>query len=119
MNYISVLCGLDEVDLQELLEVQVSNLSLVIHAEQLGEHCVGEDTTLEGGVIATVGLDILTDELGHLSLRTLLGCLDTHEGSQLRTERLLLQEGIVRPPCLPQYPLLGGESGRIYLALLL
>ena len=44
--------SLDEMDLQEPLQVQVGHLSLVIHAQQLGQCGVGDDATLEARIVA-------------------------------------------------------------------
>jgi len=71
------------VHLEEGLEVQVSNLILVTNSEELGECCVRENASLERWVKARVGLDVLADELGHLSLRSGLTGLETHEVAEL------------------------------------
>ena len=60
--------GLDEVDLQERLEVQVRHLILVSDAEKLRECGIREDAALERGVEARVRLHVLADELRHLRL---------------------------------------------------
>lgn len=106
-------------NLQELLEVQVGHLRLVVHAQELGECGVGENATLEGGVEAAVGLDVLGDELGHLRLGTLGTRGNAHERSQLGCDGLLLEEGIVRTTSLPGHTLLGRERRRVDLPLLL
>ena len=62
----------DEVNLQEGLEVEVCDLILVRDSEQLGKCRVWKNASLEVGVEAVVLLDISRDELGHLSLRSLL-----------------------------------------------
>jgi hypothetical protein len=107
------------VHLQILLEVEVGNLGLVVHAEELRERGIGKDAALEVGVKAVVGLDILRDELGHLRLRALGTRSDAHEGAELRGERLLLEEGVVRTTSLPGSLLLRGQSRGIDTALLL
>ena len=66
-SLLSVL-NLEEVNLEELLEVEVSDFSLVVHSEELGKCCVREDSASEGWVEAAVALDILGDELGHIGL---------------------------------------------------
>jgi hypothetical protein len=117
----SILClrGLDEVHLQEALEVEVGHLILVADTEELGERGVGEDATLERGVKARVGLDILADELGHLGLRAGLTGLESHEGAELLRERALDEEGVVGATGLPDRLLLGGHCGRVLTLLLL
>jgi hypothetical protein len=119
--YVISIClrSLHEVDLEELLEVEVGDLGLVIHAEELGERGVGEDAALEVGVKARVGLDVVGDELGHLGLGALLRGLDAHEGGKLGGDGLLLEEGVVGAASLPGNTLLGGQGRGIDLALLL
>ena len=106
-------------NLQVLLEVQVSHLSLVVHLQELGQHGVGDDAALEVGVKAVVALHVLGNKLGHLSLRALLTALQTHKGAELIGERALDQEGVVCTAGLPGSLLLRGHVGRVDLALLL
>jgi len=107
------------VDLEVLLEVEVSDLGLVIHAEELGKGGVGDDAALEGRVKAVVGLDVLRHILGHLGLGALGARGDTHEGAELRGERALNKEGVVRTASLPSLALLRGHLLGGNLALLL
>lgn len=106
-------------NLEELLEVEVGDLGLVVDAEELGERGVGDDAALEVGVKAVVALDVVRDVLGHLGLRALGASGDSHEGAELRGERLLLEERVVGATSLPGCLLLGGHGGGIHFALLL
>ena len=106
-------------DLQEALEVQVSDLSLVIHAQQLRQGRVGDDAALEAGVVARVRLHILRHILGDLRLGALRLRRQSHERAQLVRQGLLLQEGVVRTTGLPGRALLGGQRRGVHLALLL
>lgn len=106
-------------NLEEALEVQVGDLRLVIHAQQLGECGVGEDAALERGVKAAVGLHVVGDELGHLRLGALGASRDTHELAELLRQGLLLEEGVVRTASLPDSAGLGGERRGVNLPLLL
>jgi len=108
-----------EVNLEVLLEVQVGDLGLVIHAEELGECGVGDDATLEGWVKAVVGLHILGHILGHLGLRALGAGRDTHKVAELIGERALHEEGVVGTTGLPSCTLLRGHLLRRDLTLLL
>ena len=110
---------LDEVNLQERLEVQVSHLILVRHTEQLRQRRVREDATLERRVEAAVLLHVVRDELRDLRLRTLLARLETHEVAELIRQRALHEEGVVRAASLPRLALLGGHVLRVLLLLLL
>ena len=106
-------------NLEVLLEVEVGDLGLVVHAEELGERGVGDDAALEGRVKAVVGLDVLGHVLGDLGLGALGTRGDAHERAELRGERALNEEGIVGATGLPGSALLGGHVGRVDLALLL
>jgi len=88
--------GLQEVDLQERLEVQVSDLLTILRAEELGELGVRDDTALEVGVKAAVLADIGRNELGHIRLGALRLRGQTHEGGQLIGDGAELQERVVR-----------------------
>jgi len=108
-----------EVDLQELLEVQVGDLRLVIHAEKLHQRGVGEDAALERRVIAVVGLHVLRDELGHLRLGALVTRLETHKRAELIRKGALDEEGVVRTASLPDLALLGRHRLGVLLHLAL
>ena len=106
-------------NLEVLLEVEVGDLGLVINAEKLGKSGVGDDAALEVGVEAVVGLHVLRDVLGDLSLRALGAGRDAHKGAELGGERALNEEGVVRTAGLPGLALLGGHLIGGDLALLL
>ena len=102
--------------LQERLEVQVGHLLSVLHAQQLAQLGVRDDTALEVGVKAVVRLHILGHELGHIRLRALRLGGQAHKGGQLIRNRAQLQEGVVRATSLPNRTLLRGQRGRIHTA---
>jgi hypothetical protein len=52
VSYNLSLWGLDEVDLEEGLEVQVSNLIIVTNTEEFGECCIWKNASLERWVKA-------------------------------------------------------------------
>ena len=54
--------------LQERLEVQVGDRVRVLDLQQAGQHAVGDDAALVGGVEARVLLDVVRHELGDLRL---------------------------------------------------
>lgn len=110
---------LAEVDLQERLEVQVRDLRLVRHTQELRERRVGDDTALERRIEAPVGLHVVGDELCHLRLGALGARRDTHERRQLLRDRALTQEGVVRTTLLPRRARLGGQRRGVYLHLAL
>jgi len=118
-KYLRLLGGLDEVDLQERLEVQVRHLILVANTEELGERGVREDAALERRVEARVRLDVLADELRHLRLRARLARLQTHEVAELIRQRALNQEGVVGTARLPRRLLLRRHRRRVTTLLLL
>jgi len=107
------------VDLEILLEVEVGDLGLIIHTEELGKSSVRDDAALEGWVKAVVGLHILGHKLSDLSLGALGAGCDAHERAQLRGEGLLLEECIVGATGLPSCALLWGHLLWGDLALLL
>lgn len=83
-------------DLQEGLEVQVSDLLTVLRAQELGELRVRDDAALEVGVEAAVLADIRRHKLRHIRLRALRLRGETHEGRQLVRDGAELEEGVVR-----------------------
>jgi len=107
------------VSLEVRLEVKVGNRVLVSDLKELGESTIGDDTPLVGGVKAAMGLDVLRNELGNISLRALRTSGDTKESAELRGDLAGLEERIVRPTSLPSSLLLGGHIGNILLSLLL
>lgn len=108
-----------EVDLQEALQVQVRDIRLIRHAQELRERRVGEDTALELRIEAVVALDVVRDELRHLRLGALGTRRDTHERRQLIADRALAQEGVVRTALLPRGAGLRGQRRRVHLHLAL
>ena len=98
--------GLEEVNLEEALEVQVGNLLTILHTEELGELRIGDNAALEARVKAVVGLDIRRDELRDLRLALLALGRETHERRELIGDRAGLEERVVRTASLPSGTLL-------------
>jgi len=111
--------GLEEVNLEEALEVEVGDLLAVLHAEELGELGIRDDAALEVGVKAVVGLDVVGDELGDVSLRALGLGGKAHERGELIRDGAELEEGVVCATGLPRLLLLGGHLRGILAAALL
>ena len=107
--------GLEKMDLQERLEVQVGDRVLVRHAQETGENAIGDDVALVGGVKARVRLDVVRDKLRHLRLRALGASGQAHERAQLRGQTARLQEGVLRTAQLPRRLLLRRHVGNILL----
>ena len=101
--------GLDEVDLQEALEVQVGDLLAVLRAEELAELGVRDDAALEVGVKAAVLADIGGHKLRYIRLGALGLRGETHEGGQLVRDGAELEKGVVRAASLVGRALLGGH----------
>ena len=101
--------------LQERLEVQVGDRVRVLDLQQAGQHAIGDDAALVGGVEARVLLDVVRHELRHLRLRALRARRELHEGAQLRREATGLQEGVLRAAELPGGLLLRRHVGHILL----
>lgn len=102
-------------DLQEGLEVQVRDRVLVRHAQEAGQHAIGDDVALVRGVEARVRLHVVGHELRDLRLRALGAGGQAHERAQLRREPTGLQEGVLRAAQLPRRLLLGRHVGYILL----
>ena len=94
-------------DLQERLEVQVRDSVRVLDLQQAGQHTIGDDVTLVGGVEARVLLDVVGHELRDLRLRTLRAGRQLHERAQVGGQGTRLQERVLRAAELPRRLLLG------------
>ena len=101
--------------LQEGLEVQVRDRVRVLDLQQTGQHAVGDDAALVGGVEARVLLHVVRDELRDLRLRALRARRQLHEAAQLRGQTTGLQEGVLRAAQLPRRLLLGRHVGDVLL----
>ena len=101
--------------LQERLEVQVRDRVRVLDLQQAGQHAVGDDAALVGGVEARVLLDVVRHELRDLRLRALRARRELHERAQLRREATGLQEGVLRAAELPRRLLLRRHVGHVLL----
>jgi len=105
--------GLEEVNLQERLEIQVGHLLLVGHAQQLGELGVRHNAALERGVKAAVGLHVRGHELGDIRLAALRLGGQTHETGQLVGDGAELQERVVGAAGIVSRTLLRAHRGRV------
>ena len=112
-EYLRLGLRLQEVDLQEALEVQVGNLLAVLRAQELAELGVGDDTALEAGVKARVGLDVRRNVLGDIRLALLALGGQAHERGQLIGDRAELEEGVVGTAGLPRGLLLRRHIRRV------
>ncbi len=114
-RYLLTLLRLEEVDLEERLEVQVRDRVRVLDLQQAGQHTIGDDVTLVGGVEARVLLDVVGHELRDLRLRTLGTGRQLHERAQVGRQGTRLQERVLRAAELPRRLLLGRHVGDVLL----
>ena len=105
---------LEEVNLEERLEVQVRDRVRVLDLQQAGQHAIGDDVTLVGGVKARVLLHVVRHELRDLRLRTLGTGWQLHERAQVSGQGTRLQERVLRAAELPRRLLLGRHVGDAY-----
>jgi len=103
------------VNLEEALKVQVRYLILVLGAKKLAQLCIGQNATTELGVKAVVLLDVARHILGHIRLRALALCGETHERAHLIGQKTRLQESIVLATSLPDKAILGRKRLGIHL----
>ena len=101
--------------LEERLEVQVRHRVRILDLQQTGEHAVGDDTALVGGVEARVLLHVVGHELRDLRLRALGAGRELHEGAQIGGQSAGLQEGVLGTTELPRRLLLGRHVSHILL----
>lgn len=113
--YLRLLLVLEEVSLQVGLEVQVRDRVLVRHLQQAGQHTIGDDVALVGGVKARVLAHVVGHELRDLRLGALRARRELHERAQVRGQTAGLQEGVLRTAQLPRGLLLSRHVSHILL----